>query len=121
MNPSALGYCGLNCETCPILVATVNNDDKLRQKTLEEWRKLYAAYIGKENLTVKDMHCKGCRSEDGVFVGGLNCPIRRCCREKKFVTCADCGEYETCGMLNGFYSVSAHQSAKDNLNRLRVH
>lgn len=104
-----------------MFVATVNNDEKLRQKTFEEWRKLYSDYIGKECLTSKDMHCKGCRSEDGVFVGCLNCQIRRCCSEKKFVTCASCVEYETCDMLNGFYSVSAHQSARDNLNRLRVH
>ena len=27
------GCCGLNCEECPVFIATVNDDDALRQKT----------------------------------------------------------------------------------------
>ncbi len=119
MKASAFGYCGINCESCPVFVATVNDDEQLQRRTFEEWSKLYADYLGKD-LTAKDMHCRGCRSTGSVFAGCLNCPIRRCCSEKKYATCADCGEFKSCGMLNGFYSVPVHQSAKDNLERLRV-
>lgn len=115
-----LGYCGLDCESCPIFVATVNNDEQLRQETLEDWSKLYSDYLGKACLTLKDMNCKGCRQEDNIFVGCLNCQIRRCCGERKFVTCADCENFETCDVLNGFYSVPLHRSAKDNLDRIGV-
>ncbi|VVB50925.1 Uncharacterised protein [uncultured archaeon] len=30
-----LGFCGLNCEECPVFVATANNDNGLRQKPPE--------------------------------------------------------------------------------------
>ena len=121
MKPSALGYCGVNCETCPVFTATVNDDEELRRKTFEEWSKLYAGYIGKDDLAPKDMNCTGCRSETDVFAGCLNCPIRRCSSEKNYATCADCEKYATCDMLNGFYSVPAHQPAKDTLDSLRKH
>lgn len=119
MGNGNLGYCGLNCETCPIFVATVNDDDPLRQKTLEEWSKLYGAYIGKQ-LELDDINCTGCLSNDRVFVGCSNCSIRKCCQEKKFVTCASCNDYDTCEMLNGFFSVPAHQQAKNNLDKILI-
>ncbi len=49
-----LGYCGLNCEDCPVFVATANNDNGLRQKTAIEWSKLYVA------RTVMNMKLAGC-------------------------------------------------------------
>ncbi len=119
MKTPLLGFCGLNCEDCPVFIATVNNDEKLRQKTAEEWSELYLEYVGKNGLKSKDMYCKGCKSKDGIFVGCLNCPIRTCCSKKECLTCANCQKFETCEMLNGFYSVPSHQSGKDNLNRIR--
>jgi hypothetical protein len=120
MKSTAIGCCGLNCEDCLVFIATVNNDENLRQKTAEEWSKLYSEHVGKTGLKPKDMNCTGCKSEKRVFVGCLNCPIRRCCGKKKSVTCANCEKFETCDILNGFYAVPAHQSAKDNLNRIRA-
>jgi len=115
-----LGYCGLNCGECPVFVATANNDNGLRQKTAREWSKLYAGqlreYSGKNNLSPEDMNCSGCQSESGLFIGCMNCPIRKCGKEKKIISCAGCNEYETCGMLNGFLSI--HQHAKEKLDRI---
>jgi hypothetical protein len=117
-----LGYCGLNCEYCPVFVAAAKNDNGLKQKTAIEWSKLYAAqlseYLGKDSLSPEDMNCSGCKSESRLFIGCMNCPIRKCSREKEFTTCAGCNEYETCGMLNGF--LVQHKSAKDNLDRIRM-
>ncbi len=66
-----LGYCGLNCEECPVFVATANNDNGLRQKTAREWSKLYAGqlveYSGKNSLSPEDMNCSGCQSESGFL------------------------------------------------------
>ncbi|NPE30966.1 DUF3795 domain-containing protein [Methanococcoides sp. SA1] len=118
MKKNNLGCCGLNCEECPVFIATANNDDKLRQKTAEEWSKLYAEYLEKD-LTLKDMNCKGCWSESSVFIGCSNCPIRKCCKGKGFSTCASCDEYETCNMLKGFFSVPNHQNAESNLDKIR--
>ena len=115
------GYCGLNCEDCPVFIATANNDNELRQTTAREWSNLYAAqlreYLGKNSFSPKDMNCSGCQSESDLFIGCMNCPIRKCVREKKFISCAICNEYETCDMLNGFFSI--HQHAKENLESIR--
>ncbi len=120
MQRQNLGCCGLNCNDCPVFIATENDDDELRQKTAKEWYKLYAEYLGKNGLKPEDMNCKGCQSESGLFIGCGNCPIRKCCREKKFNTCSSCNEYEKCEMLNGFFTVPSHQHAKDNLDRMRT-
>lgn len=113
----SLGYCGLNCEDCPVFIASTNDDDRLRQKTAIEWSGLYAEFLGSE-LKPEDMNCRGCRSQEGLFVGCMGCPIRECSRKKNLLTCANCDEYENCDILNGFFSYH-HQQAKDNLDRIR--
>ena len=118
MEKQNLGCCGLNCPDCPIFVATVNDDDVLRQKTAQEWSKLYAAYLGKD-LKLKDVNCKGFWSDNTIFIGCSNCSIRKCCQEKKFVTCTSCNKYDACDMINGFFSVPAHAPAKSNLDKIR--
>ena len=32
-----IACCGLDCENCAARIATVNNDDELREKTAKEW------------------------------------------------------------------------------------
>ena len=123
MKEQDLAYCGLNCNKCPVLIATANNDDVLRQKTAKEWSDLYAEILSKVgiyDLKSEDINCRGCRSNLGLFVGCVNCLIRKCCLEKKIITCASCNEYESCDMLKGFYSFAVHQSAKDNLDKIRM-
>lgn len=103
METPAFAYCGLNCEQCPVFIAAADNNDDLRVETAREWTRLYGAYLsatlGRDRLKPEDMNCSGCRSEGGLFVGCTNCPIRTCCREKGFVTCASCKGYEVCDML----------------------
>jgi hypothetical protein len=97
----------------------VNDDNELRGKTAEEWGKLYSEYIGKKELLLADMNCQGCQSDSDIrFIGCTNCPIRRCCKEKNLVTCADCDGYETCKMINGFFTTAPQ--AKENLNEIRT-
>lgn len=115
-----LGYCGLNCEECPVFISTRNNDNELRQRTAEEWSKLYSNQLGNRELSVNDMRCNGCKSENGILFEGCRiCPIRKCSKDKNFETCADCNDYEKCEMINGFFTV--HQQAKKNLDNIRAH
>src|SRR4030042_1198790 len=101
MGELKLAFCGSNCKECPLFIATVNDDNELKRKTAEEWGKLYSEYIGKKELLLEDMNCHGCKSDSDLrFIGCKNCPIRKCCKEKNLVTCADCDEYETCEMIN---------------------
>ena len=69
-----IAYCGLDCESCEARIATINNDDHLRQKVAEEWSQLNGVTI-----TPQMINCTGCRIE-GVktpFCESL-CPIRQC-------------------------------------------
>ena len=95
-----IAYCGLDCETCEARIATVNNDDKLREKVAKLWSDLNGV-----SITPDMIHCAGCRV-DGVktpYCDAL-CPIRRCALKKQVETCGDCPEMETCekvGMILG--------------------
>lgn len=123
MAEATLAYCGIDCEKCPVRIATSEDDDDLRQKTAREWSSLYGEILesfGIHSLKPEDMNCCGCRSNRGLFIGCASCSIRKCSKDKGFITCASCDEYESCDMLKGFYSSEIHQSAKENLDRMRM-
>jgi hypothetical protein len=123
MSETALAYCGINCDKCPVFIATSEDDDSLRQKTAKEWSNLYGKILesfGIHSLKPEDINCYGCRSEQGLFIGCASCSIRKCCQDKGFITCAGCDEYESCDMLKSFYSFEIHQIAKENLDRMRM-
>lgn len=118
-----LAYCGLNCRACPVYVSTANDDNELRQKTFQEWSRLYGEILsgmGLDALKPEDMNCRGCKSDGVHFKGCMSCPIRQCSREKNFSTCADCSDYEKCELLSGFYSSIIHQPAKEKLDKIRL-
>ncbi len=123
MSETTLAYCGIDCEKCPVLIATSKDDDDLRQKMAREWSTLYAEILksfGINSLKPEDMNCRGCRSKRGIFIGCASCSIRKCSQDKGFITCASCDEYVSCDMLKAFYSFKIHQSAKENLERMRM-
>lgn len=87
-----IAYCGLDCEKCDAYIATKNNDDALRQKVAKLWSELNGVTI-----TPDMINCEGCR-EDGrktPFCESL-CQIRQCGLEKKYKTCGDCTQLESC-------------------------
>jgi hypothetical protein len=116
----SIGCCGLNCEKCPVLLATKTNDDGLRAKTAREYTDLYGEYLGGHILNKEDMNCSGCQSDSDIFLGCELCIISKCCQEQKLTSCANCVEYLTCNMLQGFYSIPANQPAKDCLDSIRA-
>ena len=95
-----IAYCGLDCEICEARIATVNDDDALRDKVAKLWSELNGVEITPEMI-----HCSGCRI-DGVktpYCDSL-CPIRKCAMIRKYDTCGDCSEMNDCekvGMIIG--------------------
>ena len=53
-----IGCCGLDCETCDARIATLTNDNTLREKTAALWTKLNGVTITPEMI-----NCTGCRIE----------------------------------------------------------
>ncbi|MGB7538992.1 MAG: DUF3795 domain-containing protein [Anaerolineales bacterium] len=115
---SIIAYCGLDCTACPVFMATKTNDPALQEKTAREWSVLFAAFTGRSDLRAEEMVCEGCPAADGrVFLGCRVCSMRICAREQKLTTCAECGRFESCGQLNGFFTQAA--DAKQRLVELR--
>ncbi len=91
-----IAYCGLDCEACEARKATINDDNDLRKKVAKEWSEL-----NKVEITPDMINCTGCRIP-GVKTPYCDsmCPIRQCAKGKKFETCGECSEVNTCAKVN---------------------
>lgn len=97
-----IGYCGLDCEKCDARIATVNNDNKLREKTAKLWSEL-----NKADITPEIINCTGCRISGAKtpFCDSI-CGIRKCAADKKVNTCADCVNMDNCETLKPIVSTN---------------
>ena len=77
-----IAFCGLDCERCEARLATVNDDDALRERVAKLWSELNGVEI-----TVKTPFC------DSL------CEIRHCALAKHMETCGSCGEMDRCEKL----------------------
>ena len=103
-----IAYCGLNCELCDARIATLHNDDALREKTALLWSRLNGAQIMPDMIC-----CTGCRTDGPktVYCSTL-CPVRKCAREKGVETCGECGELGTCPLIGQIHANNP-QAAKN--------
>lgn len=60
--------------------------------------------------------CKGCKLGYDTGQRDINrakCKIKLCCfKDKKFDTCADCSDLDSCQILNSWYDKKAHKYKK---------
>ena len=105
-----IAYCGLDCEKCDARIATLTDDNVLREKTAKAWSKLNGVEI-----TPKMINCEGCRT-DGVKTPFCNslCPIRQCALNKAVETCGGCPSMELCKTVG-----MVHNSNTEALNNLK--
>lgn len=106
---SMIAYCGLDCEKCDAYIATIDDDQALRERTAKLWAELNDAPILPEHI-----NCEGCRA-DGVktvFCDSL-CGIRQCALKKGVATCGGCPDLETCATVGAV--ISHNPSALENL------
>ena len=105
-----IACCGLDCESCDARIATVNDDNELREKTAKKWSELN----NEPAITAETINCMGCRVDGPktVYCSYL-CEIRKCVLDKGFDTCGDCNELDTCEIVG---AVLQHApGAKENL------
>lgn len=98
-----IACCGLDCESCDAIIATLTNNNALREKTAAFWTKLNGVTITPEMI-----HCTGCRIDGAKtpFCDKL-CPVHNCVSEKGLDTCQELGRI-----------TSNNPSATKNLNQL---
>lgn len=108
-----IGYCGLDCAACDAYLATVHDDQALREKTAALWSELNQAPILPEHIS-----CLGCRG-DGVktvFCEHL-CAVRQCALQKGVTSCGGCPELERCPTVRAVIQNSP--DAKKNLEAMQ--
>jgi hypothetical protein len=76
MADEMIAYCGIVCTECPAFLAKKTDDDQLRKKTVQKWS------TEEFPVTVDDINCDGCLSEDELFMDAEECKIRPCAIEK---------------------------------------
>ena len=82
-------YCCFDCGKCPIYIATVTDDDELREQ-------LAARYSTPGNVMSKDaINCLGCKAEKRYQHPFCEaCEIRTCAKAHGASrNCGDCSEY----------------------------
>lgn len=116
---TTIAYCGLECATCPIHLATVEKD-LLHQKVMRESIAKQINQIYNTDLQPEDVNdCDGCRSDSGkLFSGCLNCEIRKCASSRNIENCAYCPDY-SCDILDKF--LEKEPQAKLHLDEIRNH
>ena len=104
-----IGYCGMDCEKCDAYLATVHDDQALREKTAALWAELNHAPILPEHI-----NCEGCRAGrmKTVYCESL-CGIRQCALKKGVATCGGCPELESCRTVEEI--LSHYPDARENL------
>ena len=107
-----IACCGLDCKICDARIATLTNNNALREKTAALWTKLNGVTITPEMI-----NCTGCRIDGAKtpFCDKL-CSVHNCVREKGLDTCADCAQMDTCQELG--HITSNNPSAMENLKLL---
>ena len=106
-------YCGLVCTECPTYAATMNDDDKAREKVAMQWSKQYNTQI-----EPGDINCDGCKSGNSrLFKFCSMCEVRKCGEEKKVETCAHCDDY-ACTKIKGLFGLEPRM--KKALDRIRA-
>ena len=98
-----ISYCGLNCKTCIIRLATrEENEQKKLQMRIETARQIKEHY-GQECKPEDINDCDGCKADTGIlFYGCNNCYMRKCASQKQIENCAYCDDYP-CDELEKFF------------------
>jgi len=115
-----IAYCGLNCVTCQIYLATRETDPKKQRQMREQIVLAIKKYLGGGKRVEDITDCDGCKAQGGrLFAGSQKCKIRPCARERGLENCAHCSEYG-CEKLSKFFDSEGEQAgAKKRLDAIR--
>lgn len=113
-----LSYCGIHCDTCPIHIATIEENSltklQLRTAIANTLRQRYGMNFSPEEVT----DCDGCTLETGrLFKPCAECVVRHCARERQHDSCAYCSDY-ICDKLQTVFN--EQPEAHSTIERLRL-
>jgi hypothetical protein len=97
INEKFLSPSGLYCGVCGVYYATRDNNPKFLEKLLNFYQN---AMPGLENLTIKDLECEGCLSDNISFFCQV-CSIKDCNKKKGYPGCHECDDFP-CQFIEDF-------------------
>ena len=112
-----LAYCGLSCQTCPIYLATRQENPHEQARMRAEIARFCAEQYGMPYKLEDITDCDGCQANQRLFSACQSCSIRNCAREKRLENCAFCLEY-ACDRLETFFK--SDPSTKTRLDAIRM-
>ena len=108
-----IACCGLNCEMCEARIATIKDDNTLREETARKWSEMNNS----AEITADTINCMGCRTGGIKFAYCSDlCKIRKCVNRKGFSTCIDCKDIDKCAIIAPIFRNAP--DAKKNLYNL---
>ena len=108
-------YCGLICRTCPIYLATRQEDPKKKHEMRVDIARQIEEIYGQKSSAEDIGDCDGCKAETGrLFNAG--CEIKQCAIGRQIENCAYCSEYACDKLENIFISDGG---ARERLNQIR--
>ena len=112
-----IAYCGLRCDTCPILQATRQTNDEKKYEMRAEIARQIKKHLGQDCKPEDVTDCDGCKAVSGrLFSSCSKCVVRKCASQKGVETCAHCDEY-ACDKLEKLFSTEP--GAKESLEEIR--
>jgi hypothetical protein len=113
-----MSFCGLECDTCLILLATKESDParkaEMRLSIAHELSEVYKTVPKPEIIS----DCDGCKTSGGrLFTGCTDCAIRKCATGKKLSDCAHCVDYACDVLLRHFIYDPGSRIRLDELHR----
>lgn len=91
----SLCYCGHDCARCLTYLATIHDDESLRERA----QKFYSETFGLE-IPLDRVVCHGGRSEHPFYLCA-ECPFAKCCNNRGIASCTDCPKY-SCDLLKDY-------------------
>jgi hypothetical protein len=91
MNECQMAYCGLDCSTCPIHLATLEPDSGKQHDMRAVIAHECFVHYGMTLLPEEVNDCDGCTAGTGrLFTSCRDCGIRKCAISKELESCAFC-------------------------------
>ena len=113
-----IAYCGLDCGSCSIHLATLEQNKSLQFAMRESIADQITNYYGIESKPEDINDCDGCRVENGrIFTGCLQCDIRQCANLKNFESCAFCADFSCDKLKKHFLLDPAAQSRLEEIRK----
>jgi len=113
-----LAFCGLECDTCPIFLATREKDKDRRFEMRVSIAKFCSEHYGMLMQPEDITDCDGCRGSSGrLFTKCRECHIRECAAKRNIESCAFCSNYACDYLLDIFVD---DKDAQRRLEQLRT-